>query len=126
MERNSALFDKIAAAIEETPARWRQENFVSSTYSPQGDICDTAFCLAGWALNLSGLSPGEILSLDGPSIKAAKLLGLNFYESDRLFYQGFSYAKENKDNPGEIAEALRAIGRGVSVDDALPRDWTTE
>lgn len=48
LTRNQALFDKIAAQIEETPDRYNQGEWRNVHAE-----CGTAYCVAGWAVELS-------------------------------------------------------------------------
>lgn len=117
MERNSALFDKIAAQIEETPDRWDQSLFERHTE------CGTNRCIAGWALHLEYGSVYDYMDNHperAVEYVAAELLGININEADYLFYNGFEVGPERA---GEVADALRAIGAGASPQEALPHDW---
>lgn len=146
--RNTALFDLIADVIEKTPQRYDQgvwggfaptleqemdfaEQFPDDPNGDENDPrwakakgCNTTFCIAGHAANLSGYYPAVShsgLELDwglvskqplaaysesrGVATVAAELLGLTEEEADIIFDASCITS------PGE----LRAIGRGAEI-----------
>lgn len=146
--RNEELFYKIAAAIEEQPHKWRQDYWVSYLNPEIGhsdniiavdarhEWCETAYCIAGWAMTLSGEDQvvEEKAWVDGSeyavidfSVEVGEvgrdLLGLTNAEAGRLFHGGMRSVDSPVEMAGEVAEALRAIGRGENVWDALPSWW---
>jgi hypothetical protein len=48
---NHELFVKVLAQIEREPQRWSQSSFAAQL------DCGTAFCFAGWATAINGLTP---------------------------------------------------------------------
>ena len=115
MTRNTELFDRIAAQIEAHPELYDQGTFGERTE------CGTAHCIAGHAVVLSGghrprgrqlwnhvrIKRGPVMDIEEC---AAKLLGLGFFESLRLF-RGSWIPPEGESVP----DALRRIGRGGAI-----------
>lgn len=106
--RNEALFDKIAAQIEETPDRYNQGAYSSET------VCGTAHCVAGWACVLSGIAPISMGAMTW--FKATCLLGLKMMDDETEIF-GANWMEGRP--VAEVADALRAIGRGAPVKDYL-------
>lgn len=101
---NEALLRDVVAHIEADPASWDQEAYVSSP-APE---CGTTYCVAGWALKLSGrlreplFDPDGALNYDGiidpadddgqeyglgPFFHTAKeVLGLTSRQADLIFH----------------------------------------
>lgn len=117
--RNEALFDKIAAQIEETPDLYNQDSWFEER------SCGTAYCVAGWAAKLSGYRVYEdthpiygyllvMASKDSePALPIAEvarsLLGLDDNEA-RIF--NVSWMEGERSN---VPDRLRAIGRGAEI-----------
>jgi hypothetical protein len=118
--RNGDLFRRIADALEKHP-ELHEQNYYGLEHGT-GDPCDTAHCIAGWAVSLSGYKPALLLSgsrnwnmVSSPDdqvarhtpIVAQELLGLTDKESDFLFHYGW---KPNDIEPvRSVPEALRRI-----------------
>lgn len=120
---NGPLLEKIAAQIEETPHLWRQDSY--KTYVRNGEEmltftneCETAYCIAGWAVFLT---EGEKANTHGYFVEGMNALELESHEAQALFHGGMG--SPHPCSPGEMAEVLRAIARGVPVDEALPEGW---
>lgn len=151
--RNEELFYKIAAAIEERPMAWNQNAWVAYLNPETGESrsevrveqldewCETSYCIAGWAMHLTSDKPLEFLQNDGwgeeETIdidwkgdifdKARNLLGLSDEEAHLLFLGGFHQSDRlmprHPETVAEVADALRAIGRGETLLKALPSWW---
>jgi hypothetical protein len=121
MERNTALFEKIAAAIEEQPALYAQRTWAKKITNSEGETCGTAHCIAGWAVFIADgqhCSPeGSVIAPDGLRVhaqeRAAELLGLYPSEADRLFDAMWRDGEAVED----VADELREIGRGERITD---------
>lgn len=148
MKRNAELFEKIAAQIEETPdsydqsywAQWimsdGERRMTLDTCVEMEQSCGTAFCIAGWAIQLTdgteatqwdGWSGWRIVpreqrpNPDGKGMwrdRAAAILGLHEDEAETLFDGCWG---DDLCSVGEVAEALRRIGR----DEADPEDFVS-
>ena len=111
---NIDLLDLVVKTIEADPARWNQANWRTATMKQQADSvktgmievdCKTAFCVAGWAVQLG--SEDKPVWVDTSNIKAnehddpafvspvnkvisaedraTRLLGLDYDVASRLF-----------------------------------------
>jgi hypothetical protein len=121
MKRNTELFEKVAAAIEEQPALWNQKAWAKAVTNEEGERCGTAHCIAGWAIFIADdqhCSPeGSVIAPDGLRVhaqeRAAELLGLYPSEADRLFDTMWRDGEAIED----VADELREIGRGARITD---------
>jgi hypothetical protein len=118
MERNTALFEKIAAAIEEQPHLYNQRFWGLDPEDAEEELCDTAHCVAGWAVWLEDgvhcddlgyvpAGPTDIHVRD----RAIELLGITYEESSALFEESWKSGESIED----VAQALRDIGRGAPI-----------
>lgn len=132
-ERNSELFDKIAAQIEEEPYRYDQTGWDVALEEDDDGVCGTAHCVAGWAIMLTygagwfrrygkedvpvpdGFNRDEI----SISSVAAHLLGLDAKEHASLFAASWApkgyHIEDNPPPVGVVADTLRDIGRGGDI-----------
>ena len=124
--RNAELFEKIAATIEEYPDRYDQSNWgksISEDIVGNFDICDTAYCIAGWAVTIEGVA--KLVGLndfvwaddeetrfgaDTIATKARELLGIDSSEADILFHEHWLYGRSS-----EVPEELRRIAAGARI-----------
>lgn len=80
---NVPLFQRIMLAIAALPQRWNQGHFVKHTDGG----CGTAFCVAGWALHLSGVDVVGFRNEHRRIFReAAALLGLTYREAAEIFF----------------------------------------
>jgi hypothetical protein len=135
MMRNEALFEKVAAQIEEWPDDYDQATYGKIRFqwveeATEGPVrfrtgngvveeCGTSACVAGWALLLSGWSINREQSkahfvrgdewLETPEVfgKAADLLGLEMHEAAALFDGNWMAGAASK-----VPDALRRIAKG--------------
>lgn len=117
MVRNTELFEKIAAQIEEQPWRYDQETWGEELRGQH--LCTTAHCIAGWALMLSGYTfdvddecfydPNRE-EVSDEALEAADLLGLNLQEAKRLFHTDWMQDRES-----EVPDRLRGIANGAII-----------
>lgn len=119
-DRNTALFDRIADAIEAHPEQYDQNVwvYVEEDWKDGDDRfqlllenrCGTRACVAGWAIAL-GRSGRPATELVGDmEDQAASLLGLTEEEGESLFM-----AYWDAPSGETVPEALRRIGRGGDI-----------
>jgi len=113
--RNVDLLERVADKVEAEPEQWYQPEVVM-----EWEDCGTTYCLGGWAIKLAGENPD-----DASLSRATELLGLSFDESHFIFYEGMGHRLEEHAHK-EVAEWLRAIARGESVEDSAPEWWVSE
>lgn len=122
MSRNTELFDAIADRIEAEPHRYDQSDWWTLARDGAGNICGTAFCIAGWAVELTVGTMKDKTS-DGLMFlrpngdywadTAAVQLGIDDDEADVLFGAAWMEGEQ----PSRVADALRRIGRGADIND---------
>lgn len=116
MQRNVELLRKVADAIEQNLDQF----YMGDWWLPAADDCGATYCVAGWAMALSGYRPNFALGcswldpagndhMSGTEETALRLLGFESHpdgpSGSKLFYS-FS------DEPEDIVARLRELADG--------------
>lgn len=76
---NIPLLRKIQKRLDKNPELFRMEHWTNEV------SCGTAYCIGGWAMELSGESADKLNKMSDSISYAADLLGLTSDEGVRLF-----------------------------------------
>lgn len=80
---------RIAKRIQQHPENFNMQDFIEG----EGDLCDTTYCIAGWAMAEAGYSDNQIVTAcisertTGVEEIAAGLLGLDKEAASNLFLE---------------------------------------